>query len=63
MKLDKRSEKDGGSKYVYGEKSGKQTAEMVQTDKMTKVTDVQLGSDPYSLEIRAIGVRHSGYLL
>ena len=25
MKLDKRSEKDGGSKYMYSEKSGKQT--------------------------------------
>ena len=57
MKLDKRSEKDGGSKYVYDEKSGKQTTGMVRTDTTAKVTDAQLGSDPYSLEIRAIGAK------
>ena len=40
------------------EKSGKQTTGPVRMDKMAKVTDAQLGPDPYSLEIKAMGVSH-----
>ena len=42
------------------EKSGKQTTGLVRTDKMAKVTDAQLGPDPYSLEIKTMGASHSG---
>lgn len=40
------------------EKNGKQTTGMARLDKMAKVTDAQLGPDPYSLEIKAMGVSH-----
>lgn len=40
------------------EKSGKHTTGPVRMDKMAKVTDAQLGPDPYSLEIKAMGVSH-----
>lgn len=40
------------------ERSGKQTTGPVRMDKMAKVTDAQLGPDPYSLEIKAMGVSH-----
>ena len=45
------------------EKSGKQTTGLARTDRMAKVTDAQLGPDPYSLEIKAMGVSYSGRLL
>ena len=38
------------------EKTGKQTTGAARAEKMAKVTDAQLGPDPYSLEIKAIGV-------
>ena len=42
------------------EKTGKQTTGLARMDKMAKVTDAQLGPDPYSLEIKAMGVSQSG---
>lgn len=44
------------------EKSGKQTTGTVRLEKMAKVTDTQLGPDPYSLEIKAMGVSHLAIL-
>ena len=41
---------------IEEEKTGKQTSGPARLDKMAKVTDAQLGPDPYSLEIRAMGV-------
>lgn len=41
------------------ERTGKQTTGPARMDKMAKVTDAQLGPDPYSLEIKAMGVRQS----
>ena len=38
------------------EKSGKQTTGPARIDKMARITDAQLGPDPYSLEIKAMGV-------
>ena len=46
------------------ERSGKQTIGQARMDKMAKVTDAQLGPDPYCLEIKAMGVSQSGlYIL
>lgn len=42
------------------ERSGKQTTGLARMDKIAKVTDTQLGPDPYSLEIKAMGVSQSG---
>ena len=42
------------------EKSGKQTTGLVRADKIAKATDAQIGPDPYSLEIKAMGVSQSG---
>ena len=41
------------------ERSGKQTTGSARMDKMAKVTDAQLGPDPYCLEIKAMGVSQS----
>lgn len=38
------------------ERIGKKTTGTARTDKIAKVTDAQLGPDPYSLEIKAMGV-------
>lgn len=43
------------------EKTGKQTTGLTRMDKIAKVTDAQLGPDPYSLEIKAMGVSQPGY--
>ncbi len=40
------------------ERTGKQTTGQPRVDKMAKVTDTQLGPDPYSLEIKAMGVSY-----
>ena len=46
------------------ERSGKQTTGQARLDKMAKVTDAQVGPDPYCLEIKAMGVIQSGlYIL
>ena len=42
------------------EKTGRQTTGNARMDKIAKVTDAQLGPDPYSLEITAMGVSSSG---
>ena len=42
------------------ERTGKQTTGLARTEKMAKVTDAQLGPDPYFLEIKAMGVGQSG---
>ncbi len=42
------------------ERTGKQTTGLARMEKMAKVTDAQLGPDPYSLEIKAMGVGQSG---
>ena len=41
------------------ERTGKQTSGPSRMEKMSKVTDAQLGPDPYSLEIKAMGVGQS----
>ena len=38
------------------ERTGKQTTGQARVEKLAKVTDAQLGPDPYSLEIKAMGV-------
>ena len=38
------------------ERTGKQTTGPARLDKIAKVTDAQIGPDPYSLEIKAMGV-------
>ena len=38
------------------ERTGKQTSGVALMDKLAKVTDAQLGPDPYSLEVKAMGV-------
>ena len=43
------------------EKTGKQTTGLARMDKIARVTDAQLGPDPYSLEIKAMGVSQPGY--
>lgn len=45
------------------EKCGKQTVGQARMDKMAKVTDAQLGPDPYCLEIKAMGVSQSGFYI
>ena len=42
------------------ERTGKQTTGLARQDKIAKVTDAQLGPDPYSLEIKVMGVGESG---
>ena len=42
------------------EKTGKQTTGAARMDKIAKVTNAQLGPDPYSLEIKTMGVSSSG---
>ena len=42
------------------ERTGKQTTGLARQDKIAKVTDAQLGPDPYSLEIKVMGVSKSG---
>ena len=42
------------------ERTGKQTTGLVRQDKIAKVTDAQLGPDPYSLEIKVMGVSRCG---
>ena len=42
------------------EKTGKPTTGAARMDKIAKVTEAQLGPDPYSLEIKAMGVSSSG---
>lgn len=41
------------------EKTGKQSSGLARMDKIAKVTDAQLGPDPYALEIKAMGVSQS----
>ena len=43
------------------ERTGKQTTGLARVDKIAKITDAQLGPDPYGLEIKAMGVSQSGY--
>lgn len=42
------------------ERTGKQTTGLARQDKIAKVTDAQLGPDPYSLEIKVMGVSNPG---